>query len=120
MLRKVFHYLQIAGQTAKKKGPEDKRTFLLGAVGVRSDGKMVKSFNSSTVFPVPAAHAEFRVAAKLDVDSVVYVARVRVGDGKFALAKPCKNCQRVLKSRGVRRVYYTTNYPNEYGILYLS
>lgn len=119
MLKKIFNYLEIAGQTARKRNKEDKRTYLLGAVGIRSDGVMVKSFNGSTVYPVPAAHAEQRLSRKLNVGSVVYVARIRMGDGKFALAKPCKNCQNVLRSRGVKRIYYTKN-SKEFGIIDLQ
>ena len=40
----------------------------------------------------------------------MYVARVRVKDGRMGLAKPCKTCTvAILKGSNVERVYYTTN-----------
>lgn len=118
MQKKVSKYFKIASRIAKKKSVEDKRTYFLGAIGLRSDGKMVKSTNGSTIYPVPQAHAEARLSNKLDVGSIVYVARVKV-DGGLALAKPCQNCQAILKSKGVKLIYYTIA-DGEFGKINLS
>lgn len=105
MNRKIYNYFEIAAKLSTKR--KDRRYFHLGAVGVRSDGVMVKSANGSTMEPHPECHAETRLSKKLDVGSIVYVARV-TKNGEFALAKPCKNCQRTMRARGVKEVYYTT------------
>lgn len=111
---KIFSYFEIAGRIAKSK--KDKRTFLLGAIGIRRDGAMVSAYNSAATSPTPAAHAEARLVKKLDHNATVYVARIALGTGEFAMAKPCHNCERALRSRGVKRVYYTIG-PKEYGIM---
>lgn len=84
----------------------DQRTFLLGAIGVRFDGARVMARNGTSTQRTPEAHAEARLARKLDRGSVVYVARVRC-DGTWALARPCPRCMLRLRSRGVVRVFYT-------------
>lgn len=48
--------------------------------------------------------------------STVYVARVRRDNGKMAMSRPCRDCERVLRSRGVRKVFYTIG-PKEYGVM---
>lgn len=100
-----WRYLALAASCAPAHG-EDRRTFLLGAVGVRSDGVVVKSRNGSYRERCPAGHAEARLSRKLDVGSTVFVARI-LRSGGLALAAPCKDCRRSLRSRGVRHVYYT-------------
>jgi cytidine deaminase len=114
MNRKIFNYFEIASRLAIEK--EDRRSFIFGAIGIRNDGRMVKALNGPTVSPSKQAHAEARLARKLDVGSEVYVARVLIISGDFAMAKPCHNCERILRSVGVKRVYYTIG-PGEYGIL---
>jgi len=115
--KKIFHYFEIAGRIAQQK--KDRRTYLLGAIGIRSDGAMVFAQNGPTESPNPLAHAENRLSKKLDYGATVYVARVRICDGQFAMAKPCPNCRRILKSRGVKKVMYTIG-PDEYGVLNLD
>lgn len=116
MNRKIFNYFKIAAKLSRKK--KNKRYFYLGAIGIRSDGVMVKSANGPTPEPHPESHAEVRMAKKLDVGSTVYVARV-VATGDFAMAKPCRNCERYLKNKGVKTVYYTIA-NNEFGRLILN
>jgi len=109
--KKIFNYFEIAAKiTSKNRG---RRRFLVGAIGIRGDGTMVSAFNGSSPRPNRKAHAEYRLASKLDYGAVVYVARVKVGDGTFGMAKPCKSCQKALKSKKVSRVYFTTG-PNSY------
>ena len=113
MNRKVFNYLQIAAQAATRK--KDERSFLLGACAIRSDGAIVVAANASSEFPERLLHAENRLTKKLDKGAIVYVARVKLIDGSFGMAKPCIDCQKVLMSKKVKRVYYTIN-PENYGI----
>lgn len=114
MNRKIFNYLEIASKIALNK--QDRRSFIFGAIGLRYDGKMVTALNGPTKTPEKQCHAEARLARKLDVGSEIYVARVLISTGELALAKPCKNCQRILRSVGVRRAYYSIA-PNEYGVV---
>jgi hypothetical protein len=92
----------------------------VGAIGIRTDGTVVQAWNGSpggtTYERCPSAHAEARLVRKLDAGSIVYVARVRKEDGKMALSKPCKDCERVLRRRGIKRVEYSIN-EHEFGVL---
>lgn len=115
--KKILHYFEIAAKVAGQN--KDRRTYLLGAVGIRSDGAMVMSKNGPTECPNPQAHSESRLAKKLDFGATVFVVRIRICDGKFAMAKPCPHCRRVLRSRGVKKVMYTIG-PDEYGVLDLT
>lgn len=87
----------------------DDRTYLLAAIGIRSDGVIVTSRNSCATSPTPEAHAEARLTRKLDVGSVVFVARVLRRDGTTAMAKPCELCEAKLRRVGVTRVWYTVD-----------
>lgn len=96
-------------------------TFHVMACGIRADGVRVISTNGAAKFPsserlrIKIAHAEQRIARKLDKGSVVYVARV-LRNGAYAMAKPCDSCQRILKSRKVAKVFYTIA-PKHFGVL---
>jgi tRNA(Arg) A34 adenosine deaminase TadA len=114
MNRKIFNYLEIAAQAAVSK--VDPRNFLLGAVAIRSDGAIVKALNSPSETPQYSLHAEFRLSRKLDVGSVVYVARIRLDSGEWGLSRPCFSCMKALKNKGVRRIYYTVS-PGAYMVL---
>lgn len=93
----------------------DNRTFWLGAVGLRKDGVIVSSRNIAAPDYAPDHHAEVRLARKLTPDSVVWVARVARCDGEWAMAKPCRGCERRLRAAGVSRVVYTIG-PGEWGV----
>jgi hypothetical protein len=84
-----------------------RKSFLLCAVGRRTDGPLVCSVNEAVKFPTPSAHAEARLCKKLDLGAEVWVARV-LRRGEWGLAKPCENCLRALLCRGVQRICYTT------------
>jgi tRNA(Arg) A34 adenosine deaminase TadA len=110
--------------TAKK----DNRQFLIGAVGIRRDQAVVGFSNlivrmgedvNSSKKSFPPAHAEARLAKKLDKGSIVYIIRVKKIDNSYANARPCPDCQRVMRSRGVKKVYYTIG-SNEYGVMDLN
>ena len=111
-MKKLFRQ---AKQVALK--GSDIRRYYLGAVGVRTDGKIVQSNNLPCKSPEPSAHAESRVVRKLDWGSVVYVVRV-LKSGELANARPCGHCVSTMRLRGVRRCYYSIN-SQEYGVLEL-
>ena len=91
------------------------RDYLLGAVGIRSDGAVVVSRNSPVRNRFRQAHAEHKLSKKLDVGATVFVSRIdRLGN--LGMAKPCPDCMKVLVSRGVKRVYYTIG-NNEHGTI---
>jgi tRNA(Arg) A34 adenosine deaminase TadA len=108
---------------------KDERHFLLGAVGVRKDGRIVHARNDAILdtynrdkpcrFNVykrfPECHAENRLTRKLDFGATVYVARVRRGDGMLAMARPCVCCSAVLRAFRVKKVFYTID-PIKYGV----
>lgn len=96
----------------------DNRTFTLGAVGIRNDGVVVSSRNVSALDYAPDHHAEARLVRKMTPNSTVWVARV-LKNGTWAMAKPCRPCQRRLKAAGVRRVVYTIDH-NEWGVMDLT
>jgi hypothetical protein len=104
----MFHrkYFELAIQAARK-GPHP-RDYWIGAVGIRKDGTIVSAHNGlSTIHGdliIKCAHAEQRLARKLDKGAVVYVARTRV-NGDIAPIEPCKNCRRILRSKGIRYVH---------------
>lgn len=118
MRNKIFNYFEIAAKTASSKNNE--RAFILGAIGLRgSDKVLVKSLNAPTTMPDRTAHAEARLCKKLDYNSTVYVARVRLCDGTPAIARPCQSCMKTLISKKVKRVYYTIS-EKEYGVIGFS
>lgn len=118
----MHRYLKKAAQVATPKNSLDRRLFWIGCVGIRSDGTIVKSQNRSAYIPpsecskFPPAHAENRVCKKMDFGGTLFVARVKRDGSGFAMARPCVHCMRVIKSRGVKRVYYSIN-NNEWGTI---
>lgn len=98
-----------------------KSQYLVMAMAIRKDGVIVYSSNGATTVPaqdrlkVKVAHAEQRISRKIDTGAEVYVARL-FRTGEWALSKPCKSCETMLRARGVRRVYYTIA-EHEYGVL---
>ncbi len=93
----------------------DCRQYRFGAVGIRKDGTIVYSRNIPTRYPEPKAHAESRVARKLNRGSIVYVVRIDRKDD-LTTARPCKSCQRIMKSKGVKKCFYSIS-NNEFGVL---
>jgi hypothetical protein len=100
---------------------EDKRLFLLGAVGIRNDGCMVHARNDAvrdtcprddkSTFNIykrfPDSHAEVRLTRKLGFNATVYVARVTKGNGDLAMARPCSTCEAILRAFRCKKAYYT-------------
>ena len=115
----MLDLLHLAAYYALQKSDDDDRAFLLGSVGVRSDGRIVHSKNSASNNIIPEAHSEARLTKKLGFNATVYVARVSRGTKELAMARPCKSCQNILRSFRVKNVYYTIS-KNEYGMLNLA
>lgn len=95
---------------------KDDRRFYIGAIGIRSDGTKVRACNGNPKEPTRQHHCEFRLSRKLDKGAVVFVSRT-LGDGSLGCAKPCNDCEKVLRTVGVRKVYYSV--PNGFGCLEL-
>lgn len=107
-----------AAKRNDRKG-KDPRGFLIGAVGIRSDGVLVTSKNVAATDLAPNHHAEARLSRKLTPNSTVWVARVLRASTDWAMARPCQGCQNRMKAVGVHRVVYTIG-PNEWGIMILG
>ena len=106
----VINYFELAKKLAISK--DDHRAFFVGSIATRNDGTIVGAINGPTTFPDRRAHAEYRVSRKMDYGSVVYVVRVRKDNGDFAMARPCKFCQKALLSHKVHKVCYTIDKDN--------
>lgn len=104
-MQKIWTYFEIAGRMATSK--DDRRTYRIGCLAIRNDGAKVRARNESSRVPTPYAHAEARISTRIDHGAIVYIARVK-NNGEFGMAKPCKNCIRFLRSKKVKRAYYTT------------
>jgi len=102
-------------QRAAKLAAEDcqsNKNFFIGCIALRKDGAEVRSKNSMVKDPNINGHAEFKVLKKAGRGSILWVLK----DGKtWAIAKPCKRCQALIKNKGVTRVYYTIG-PGEHGV----
>lgn len=103
-------YLDLAIRIAK--GGEEERNYLIGCVGIRTDGAIVVAANLLTKRPEHSAHAELRTLKKSDKGSTLYVARIH-RDGNWANAKPCIKCQTLIRNKKVKRVFYTVG-PEEW------
>jgi tRNA(Arg) A34 adenosine deaminase TadA len=114
MKRKILNYFEIAARIAKSK--DDRRSFLLGCVAIRNDGCMVKSLNSPTETKNRQAHAEYKICKKIDSSAVIYVARVRLDNFFFAIARPCDACMKRLQFMRVCRCFYTVD-QTHYGVI---
>lgn len=90
------------------------KRYPMAAIARRADGAIVSAINHNTVGKNPAQHAEARVLRKCDIGAVLYVARISKQTKKWLMAKPCPDCQRLIKRYKVKEVYYTIS-ENEYG-----
>src|SRR5678816_4513466 len=113
-------FLQAAKATALSgSGAGGKAGYRLGAVIVNKKLIEVAKVNSLKTNPrlcrhfiYPHFHAESSAIFSLGLDNCygkdLYVVRVK-RDGSTAMAKPCTQCQRLIKDVGIKEVYYTTN-----------
>ncbi len=104
-------FFRLAKQLAIK---DDCRQYRFCAVGIRKDGTIVYSRNIPTRYPEPKAHAESRVTRKLSKNSVIYVVRID-RKNNLTMARPCKDCQMIMKSKKIKCYYSISN--KEYGVL---
>jgi len=58
-------------------------------------------------------HAETECVSGLSKEQTtgadIFVCRIN-NQGEFRMSKPCKMCHSIMKSAGIKRVFYTTNY----------
>jgi tRNA(Arg) A34 adenosine deaminase TadA len=113
MRNSLRYFFDLAIKIADAK--DDRRSFKVGACATRGDGVIVASANGPTPFQSPSAHAENRLRKKLDFGAIVYVCRILRKDGSLAIARPCPDCAAVLRSKRVKKVYYSIS-PIEYGL----
>lgn len=102
----IQDYLQLAAETAISR--MDQRHHRLAAIGIRSDGTVVRSSNGPTPEPCRHTHAEYKLSRKLDYGATVIVIRLK-RDGTFGMARPCGSCRKILISKRVKKVYFTNH-----------
>ena len=106
---------KIAAKNAIKENSDYRRKAMIGAVGIRNDGAIVCSKNLPNNAQLHEIHAERLLSAKLDKGATVFVARVN-RNGDYCNSRPCFTCERTLRLKGIKKVYYTiTN--EEYGVI---
>lgn len=113
----IVNYLQLAAQAAMPSNDFDMREFWLGCVGIRTDGAIIISRNNSAFTTdvgdafriVPFSHAEIRALRKLNWGSIMFVARVMRSNREYGMSRPCPTCQIFIKSKGIKKVFYTIN-----------
>lgn len=93
-------------------------THQLCALVINKNRVLSVGYNSNKTHPIMDTtmrqlHAECSAVLRCpDADLKgcdVIVARAR-SEGRAGLARPCRACQSILKRRGVKRVFYTTNW----------
>jgi tRNA(Arg) A34 adenosine deaminase TadA len=99
-------YIKLAISVAIKS--RNRRHYFLGAIGIRSDGKIVSAANIPSRGQDVNCHAETRLCRKLDIGSVVYVARTNKSGTAILNAFPCSGCLRNLRRKKVKEVYFTS------------
>ncbi len=107
-------YIELSRKMAEKSTYK----FRVGCVIVR--GSRIVGFgwndgvktHARSPHPFKSVHAEFDAVLSARGESVagcdVYVCRIHA-DGSFAIAKPCKHCEAMLRKLGVRRVFFSTS-----------
>ena len=117
--------LLFAAKIAEPHSKKDMRNFWLGCVGIRKDGALVFSQNgavfSTTISNyqfLPECHAECRTLRKMDRGGILYVSRILRKDQSLAMAMPCGMCQVKIKSKDIRKVYYSIN-ESQFGVWYV-
>lgn len=80
------------------------------SVGINYGVNDPKYLDDEVAVDHAAVHAEvaaLNACRKVDLRGAsIYVARV-LKNGEPRMSKPCENCQKALKERGVKKVYYT-------------
>lgn len=113
-------YIQAAKAVAlSSPGAGGKNGYRLGAVIVNRHTIEAAKFNCLKSHPklckhfeYPYLHAEAHAILSLGLFSclnkTMYVVRVK-RDGSYAMAKPCKSCQKLIQEVGIKDVYYSTS-----------
>lgn len=110
MKLKHFH---LASKLAKK---SDHRQHKLGAVITKGNKVLGIGFNKNKTSPKSnnefnTLHAEISCILNTDEEdlegSEIYIYR-QTKSGKLGLSKPCPACEHMLKSVGIKIVYYTS------------
>ena len=115
-MSRVERYFRLAQAVALKGDTfEARRKYRLGAVGVRSDGAIVTASNVPSRKPNVLAHAEARLVRKLNRGSEIFIVRV-LRNNQLSNARPCPACQKAIRLRGIRRVYYSIS-EGEHGVI---
>jgi len=94
----------------------DGRNYVFGAVAMRSDGKLVYSRNIPNYEHNYRCHAEARITRKCDVHCTIWVVRVSRETGMLLNARPCRDCEKVMRMAGVKRCYYSIT-EIEFGVI---
>lgn len=127
----MLNMLKLAGKVAISPDENDRRTYVLGCIGIRNDGVLVSARNGSiqhmfskSLDPYESDkssdyHAEGRALRKMDKGGILYVARVSRKDGSLAMSKPCCLCQAKIKAKKIEKVYYTIN-SYQYGVWHVE
>lgn len=102
----MLDMLVLAAEAARPDVDRLRRAFI-GAVGVRTDGALVRARNGSAASISPSCHAEARLVKKCGRGAEVFVARV-LKSGELAMARPCSRCRAVLRAKGIKYVTFTT------------
>lgn len=84
--------------------------------------KMGQMFNIDTYKEYPYVHAESHLISKLldsynTIPANLSIVVIRINrQGKVLLSKPCENCQKILNSVGLNRVYWSID-KNRFGFM---
>lgn len=106
-------HLDLATKIAMGTLHEKKNSFF-GGVGLRTDGSIVISTNLRVADKTHPAHCEVRLLKKCDVGSTIFLVRL-TRDGQWAMSRPCKKCQALIKNRRVKKVVFTVG-PGEFSV----
>lgn len=104
-------------EKASKLAETSTNTYRLAAIIVKNGTEVGsginKSLNSGYIenpdyrTSIHAEVAALNNCRKVDLNgATIFVARV-LKDGSQAMSKPCADCQKQLKARGIKKVYYT-------------
>ena len=116
MNNRVRKYFKLATKIALRKDKNNnRRDFLIGAVGLRTDGAVVVSRNLPNQDKNACNHAETLLCRKLDYGSIVFVARIN-RQNELCNSRPCPDCKRNLFKKGVKKVYYSIR-EDEFGVM---
>jgi hypothetical protein len=119
----MIEMIRRAAEIALPVNDNDARNFWIGCVGLRKDGTTVVAKNGAVhlgevddYIVIPQSHAEVRLLRKLGHDGTVFVARVSRKTGELVMSRPCSVCQVHLRSKRVKKAYYSIN-EDCYGLL---